>query len=410
MTLGGVALGSFATGPVAAVVASALALPADLVRVSVNDFELSTTLMLSGDVTTLTDAQRAALSSGLAATAGAGAQVSLGAAGARRRSLLQSSRAIGQMLALGVTVTHLGDNAATAAHAAAALTADVTMGALLTRLDSASITAVTATPAAAAAQVTVVIVVPPTLSPQALAALLGAGRSASLDAAMLAAGVAVADVNVVSTRVVAGSASAPAAVSGGAHLGPAPIAGVAGGVFALAVGGAGIVWWRRRAVRSASETRRARHSHVRKTFMASSSGDDLVSLTRGAMQLEAHSGLSGNGLKKGPPAPLVLPNADEEEPRQLRSPRPSRGGRPPRHSDGLCYTTAPTPRLSHAAAHPRLSEAQARTPRRSEMLMLLAFEGGEEEHAPSPVMPRRSTRGQARVSWSTLETHELNPK
>jgi hypothetical protein len=286
------------------------------------------------------------------------------------------------------------------------------MGALLTRLDSASITAVTATPAAAAAQVTVVIVVPPTLSPQALAALLGAGRSASLDAAMLAAGVAVADVNVVSTRVVAGSASAPAAVSGGAHLGPAPIAGVAGGVFARAIGGAGIVWWRSRAVRSASETRRARHSQVRKAFMASTSSSEDLGKTstspRGALLLHANCGAL-NGPKKGPPAPLVLPNADEEEPRQLRSPRPSRGGRPPRHSDGLCYTTAPTPRLSHAA-HPRLSEAQARTPRRSEMLMLLAFEGGEEEHAPSPVMPRRSTRGQARVSWSTLETHELNPK
>lgn len=159
-------------------------------------------------------------------------------------------------------------------------------------------------------------------------------------------------------------------------------------------------------MRSAAEVRRARNSYVRKDFMGASSGDELSS-PRGARVLSTASGGSSKSDKMAaaPSALQLQLPSDEEEPQQLmgRSPRMSRGaGRPPRGSE---YRT-PRPSTALPGAHPRVSEA--RIPRRSEVLMLLAFDGGDDGvDEPSPRLPRLTRSSFARMSESQLESHRF---
>jgi hypothetical protein len=185
ISLSGVSLDSFSTTALAAALEQAAGVSAGAVTVSVVNFELTTTLSLTGSVTSVTDIQRAAIVSSLAASLSvSAAQVQLALVpSAHRRSLLLQS------VQLRVTVMGLGSDAASVKRTGEQLTASSTLSAVVARVASPEVTGASATPVSVTSQVEVKVSVPATMSPAAVAATFSSGNAASLGAQLQAAGV-----------------------------------------------------------------------------------------------------------------------------------------------------------------------------------------------------------------------------
>jgi hypothetical protein len=153
--------------------------------VSVVNFELTTTLSLSGSLTSLTDVQLAAVASSFAASLSvSSAQLQLALApSTHRRSLLL------QGVQLGVTVTGLGSDAAAVKQAGALLTSSATLSAMVARLASPEVTTASATPVSVTGQLEVKVAVPATMSPATVTATFSSSNAASLGAQLQTAGI-----------------------------------------------------------------------------------------------------------------------------------------------------------------------------------------------------------------------------
>jgi hypothetical protein len=202
-------------------------------------------LTLSGSITSVTDAQRAAIASSLAASLSVSAaqvQIALAPSAHRRRSLLL------QGVQLRVTVTSLGSDAAPVKQAGALLTAPATLSAMVARVASPEVTAASATPASVTSVLEVKVSVPATMSPAAVTATFSSGNAASLGSQLQAAGITVSGV-VIHSGAPAGvqppapaAAAAPEAVKGNNTITIAISISVA---FVLLVCGASCYWSRR---------------------------------------------------------------------------------------------------------------------------------------------------------------------
>ena len=193
--LSGLSLDSFTVSAVATALAAALGVSADAVDATVQDFQVHTTVMLAGSVSTLTSAQLTAVAASFAA--------SLSLAPSQVQAVLQPAQQRRQLLKtsavhVDLAIVGLGSDAAAVAQPVALLTAPATLNALVASLGLPGITGATATPAVVSARLAIVVRVPAATSATAVAASLsGLTSGATLIAALQAAGVTVAAVSAV---------------------------------------------------------------------------------------------------------------------------------------------------------------------------------------------------------------------
>jgi hypothetical protein len=210
----------------------------------------------------LTDVQLAAVASSFATSLSVSpAQVQLALApSTHRRSLLL------QGVQLGVTVTGLGSDAAAVKQAGTLLTSSAALSAMVARLASTEVIAVSATPVSVTSQLEVKVSVPATMSPAMVTATFSSSNAANLGAQLQAAGISISGIVFMHSDATAVQppgpppAATPETVKANNNVTIAISLSV---FFVLLVCGASCYWTRRR-------TRRARksvtHKWTGKTF------------------------------------------------------------------------------------------------------------------------------------------------
>lgn len=166
-------------------VAAALGAAQGGVSAVVHEFQPVSTLTLHGNSSgRLSDATQLAIVAGLASALSLSpSQIELTLPLETRRHLLTPSEA-----KVVVTVLGLGANATAVRNIAGNLTSPVTLAGLVARLNDSAISGIDATPATFNAVLTLTVVLPPMMAPDALLASLNAALGTSLAAALSAAG------------------------------------------------------------------------------------------------------------------------------------------------------------------------------------------------------------------------------
>jgi hypothetical protein len=194
MSLAGVSLDSFDAASVGGALAAVAGVRQDAVSVMVVGFDITTVLSLSGGITGLNTAQRAALASSLAASIGVSpAQVKVDSTAAAAHLL---RRLHDTDLQVAVTVSGLGPNVASVRRAATALTSAAALNAAVANLAAPDISGVTATPVELTAHLKVAVIVPASSTLAEVTSSLSSSNALNLALALHDAGVNFSDLHV----------------------------------------------------------------------------------------------------------------------------------------------------------------------------------------------------------------------